>query len=172
MKQELQKLFADLHLFSSLVANVRLSNLTFDVYHLKKADIEVDLIFAKKAQFAHLQEAFSALFKKELFDGEEWDIHEEPEPNDKQWLHSLQEVWIKEYFLNKSISMKVVDDNTFLSRLQRDLRDVNAPESVVHELLLRLNNLEAIQMKQGHVYDYIFGQSESEYFVFEWGIYV
>ncbi len=172
MKQELQKLFDDLHLFSSLVANIRLSNLTFDVYHFKKAEIEVDLIFAKKAQFAHLQEAFSALFKKELFDGEEWDIRDEPEPNDKQWLHSLQEVWIKEYFLNKSISMKVVDDDTFIARFQRDLRDVNAPESNVHKLLLRLNNLETIQIKQGQVYDYIFGQSDSDYFIFEWGIYV
>lgn len=63
------------------------------------------------------------------------------------------------------------DLNSFLGRFKNELSYLNAPESIIKKLLTRLNHIEIIQVKKGHVYDYIFGQSESHYFLFEWGIF-
>ncbi|MGG3805464.1 hypothetical protein [Metabacillus fastidiosus] len=134
--------------------------------------MQVDLIFAEKGKFDNIQEAFSAIFKKELFDGEEWDISDEPDPSDEQWIAALKNIWINEYYPRKSIYIELVNKDDFTNRFKKDLADVNAPESVVKELLIRLNHMEAVQVRKGHVYDCIFGRSDSHYFLFEWGIYV
>ncbi len=172
MNKEIQKLFDDLNLFARQVAKVRLSNLSFDVYEFTDEYVkQVDLIFARKNQFDNIQEAFSALFKKELFDGEEWDIIDEPDPSDEQWLTALKDFWINAYYSRVCNSLELVNKNDFISRFKRDLADVNVPEQVIKELLIRLNHIETIQVQKGYVYDYIFGQSDSHYFLFEWGIY-
>ena len=172
MNKEIQKLFDDLNLFARQIAKVRLSNLSFDVYEFKDKHVkQVDLIFARKNQFDTIQEAFSALFKKELFDGEEWDIVDEPDPSDKQWLTALKDFWINAYYSRACNSLELLNKNDFISRFKRDLADVNVPEQVIKELLIRLNHIETIQVQKGYVYDYIFGQSDSHYFLFEWGIY-
>ncbi|MGG1849924.1 hypothetical protein [Bacillus wiedmannii] len=172
MNKEIQKLFDDLNLFARQIAKVRLSNLSFDVYEFKDKHVkQVDLIFVRKNQFDTIQEAFSALFKKELFDGEEWDIVDEPDPSDKQWLIALKDFWINAYYSRVCNSLELLNKNDFISRFKRDLADVNVPKQVIKELLIRLNHIETIQVQKGYVYDYIFGQSDSHYFLFEWGIY-
>lgn len=172
MNKEIQGLFDNLYLFAQQIANVRLLNLSFDVYEFRdKYAIQVDLIFAPKGQFDNIKEAFSALFKKELFDGEEWDISDEPAPSDEQWLTALKDFWINTYYSRVCTSIELVNKNDFISRFKRDLASVNAPEQVVKELLVRLNHIEIIQVQKGYVYDHIFGQSDSYYFLFEWGIY-
>ncbi|MFI8709467.1 hypothetical protein ACIGHG_20920 [Bacillus sp. NPDC077411] len=172
MNKEIQELFDDLNLFARQIANVRLSNLLFDVYEFKdEYAMQVDLIFARKGQFNNIQEAFSALFKKELFDGEEWDISDEPDPSDEQWITALKDIWINAYYTRVCACIELVNKDDFVSRFKRDLADVNAPESVVKELLIRLNHIETIQVQKGYIYDYIFGQSDNHYFLFEWGIY-
>ncbi|WIY58838.1 hypothetical protein [Bacillus arachidis] len=172
INKEIQELFDDLNLFAKQIATVRLSNLLFDVYEFRdEYAMQVDLIFAQKGQFDNIQEAFSAIFKKELFDGEEWDISDEPAPSDKQWLTALKSFWINAYYSRVCTSIELVNKDDFISRFKRDLTDVNAPEQVVKELLIRLNHIEIIQVQKGYVYDYIFGQSDSHYFLFEWGIY-
>ncbi|WP_255258837.1 hypothetical protein [Bacillus pseudomycoides] len=165
-------MFNERDLFAKLIAKARLSNLSFDVYSFRKYEIVVDLIFAEKSQFKNLQEAFAAIFKKELFEREEWDISDEPAPSDKQWIEALKNIWIHEYFLKyRGICLEYVNSENFINRFKVDLFDVDSPESIVKELLMKLNNIETIQVKKGHVYDQIFGQSESHYFLFEWGIY-
>jgi hypothetical protein len=94
MKKEIQELFDDHNLFARQIANVRLSNLSFDVYQFRENLMQVDLVFAEKGQFDNIQEAFSAIFKKELFDGEEWDISDEPKPSDEKWITALKKFWI------------------------------------------------------------------------------
>ncbi|WP_243526931.1 hypothetical protein [Bacillus pseudomycoides] len=172
MNKEIQELFDDLNLFAKQIANVRLSNLSFDVYEFNdEYAMQVDLIFARKGQFDNIQEAFSALFKKELFDGEGWDISDEPDPSDEQWLTALKDFWINTYYSRVCISIELANKDDFISRFKRDLASVNAPKQVVKELLIRLNHIETIQVQKGYVYDYTFGQSDSYYFLFEWGIY-
>ncbi|MEC2074830.1 hypothetical protein [Metabacillus fastidiosus] len=173
MKKEIQELFGDFNLFAKQIANVRLSNSSFDIYEFRdKSVMQVDLIFAEKEQFDNIQKAFSAIFKKELFDGEEWDISDEPDPSDEQWIAALKNIWINEYYSRKSIYIELVAKDDFTNRFKKDLADVNAPKSVIKELLIRLNYMEAVQVRKGHVYDCIFGRSDSHYFLFEWGIYV
>ncbi|MGE7875616.1 hypothetical protein [Bacillus paramycoides] len=49
MNKEIQELFDDLNLFARQIANVRLLNLSFDVYEFKdEYAIQVDLTFARK----------------------------------------------------------------------------------------------------------------------------
>ncbi|OJE45268.1 hypothetical protein BAQ49_06900 [Bacillus proteolyticus] len=172
MNKEIQELFDDLNLFARQIVNVRLSKLSFDVYEFRdEYAMQVDLTFARKDQFDNIQEAFSALFKKELFDGEEWDISDEPDPSDEQWLTALKDGWINTYYSRVCISIESVNKDDFISRFKRDLADVNAPEQVIKELLIRLSHIETIQVQKGYVYDCIFGQSDSYYFLYEWGIY-
>ncbi|MGG0727724.1 hypothetical protein [Bacillus paramycoides] len=172
MNKEIQELFDDLNLFARQIANVRLSNLLFDVYDFRdEYAMQVDLTFARKGQFDNIQEAFSALFKKELFDGEEWDISDEPDPSDEQWLTALKDVWINTYYSRVCISIEPVNKDDFISRFKRDLANVNAPEQVIKELLISLSHIETIQVQKGYFYDCIFGQSDSYYFLYGWGIY-
>ncbi|MDF2085172.1 hypothetical protein P2R40_16865 [Bacillus pseudomycoides] len=172
MNKEIQELFDDLNLFVKQIANARLSNLSFDVYEFRDEHaMQVDLIFAPKGQFDNIQEAFSAIFKKELFDGEEWDINDEPAPSDEQWLTALKNFWINTYYSRVCTSIELVNKDDFISKFKRELANVNVPEQVIQKLLIRLNHIETIQVQKGYVYDYIFGQSDSHYFLFEWGIY-
>ncbi|KGR87192.1 hypothetical protein [Lysinibacillus odysseyi] len=171
MRNEIQELFGDYNLFARQIANVQLSNLSFDVYEFRDgAAMQVDLLFTEKDQFDNIQEAFSAIFKKQLFDGEEWDMDDEPDSLDEQWMTGLENFWINAYFPTKNMCIELVKDD-FISKFKRDLADVNVPEPVVKELLIRLNHIETIQILKGYVYDCIFGQSDSHYFLFEWGIY-
>lgn len=171
MRNEIQDLFSDYDSFAGKVADVQLSNLSFDVYGFRdKSAMQVDLLFIEKDQFNNIQEAFSAIFKKQLFDGEEWDTSDEPDSSDEQWLTALKNFWIHAYYPGKYICIELVKGN-FTSKFKRDLADVNASEAVVTELLSRLNHIETIQILKGHVYDCIFGKSDSHYFLFEWGIY-
>lgn len=171
MRNEIQELFGDYDLFARQIANVQLSNLSFDVYEFRDgAAMQVDLLFTEKDQFDNIQEAFSAIFKKQLFDGEEWDMDDEPDSLDEQWMTGLENFWINAYFPTKNMCIELVKDD-FISKFKRDLADVNVPEPVVKELLIRLNHIETIQILKGYVYDCIFGQSDSHYFLFEWGIY-
>ncbi|MEN1938246.1 hypothetical protein AAIE21_22390 [Paenibacillus sp. 102] len=172
MNKEIQELFDDLNLFAKQIANVRLLNLSFDVYEFRdEYAMQVDLIFARKGQFDNIQEAFSALFKKELFDGEEWDISDEPAPLDERWLTALKDFWITTSYSRVCSSIELVNNDDFISRFKKDLASVNVPEQVVKEFLVRLNHIETIQVQKGYVYDHIFGQSDSHYFLFESGIY-
>ncbi|MFJ3390708.1 hypothetical protein [Lysinibacillus sp. NPDC086135] len=169
--KEIQDLLDDLNSFARQIANVRLSNLLFDGYEFRDEYVmQVDLIFAEKSQFDNIQEAFSAIFKKELFDGEEWDINDEPNPSDEQWITMLEK-WVNTYYPKENICIESMNTDDFLGRFKNELSYLNAPESIIKKLLTRLNHIEIIQVKKGHVYDYIFGQSESHYFLFEWGIY-
>ncbi|MFC9539913.1 hypothetical protein ACFTQ7_08495 [Lysinibacillus sp. NPDC056959] len=170
--KEIQDLLNDLNSFAKHIASVRLSNLSFDVYEFRDENVmQVDLIFAEKSQFENIQEAFSAIFKKELFDGEEWDINDEPNPSDEQWLTALEDGWINDYYPPKYVCIELVNKDEFICRFKNELAYLNVTESIVKELLTRLNHIETIQIKKGYTYDYIFGQSESHYFLFEWGIY-
>ncbi|WP_342545198.1 hypothetical protein [Lysinibacillus sp. FSL W7-1291] len=172
MKKDIQELLDDHNLFARQIANVRLSNLSFDVYEFRDNYVmQVDLIFAEKSQFDTIQEAFSAIFKKELFDGEEWEVNDDPDPSGEQWITALEMGWINEYYPPKYSYMELVNKDDFISRFKNELAYLNAQESIVKELLTRLNNVEIIQIKKGHTYDYIFGKSDSHYFLFEWGIY-
>lgn len=172
INKEIQKLLDNHNSFARQIANVRLSNLSFDVYEFRdKYVMQVDLIFAEKSQFDHIQEAFSAIFKKELFDGEEWDINDDPDPSDEQWIKALADGWINEYYPKKYICLELVNKDEFRWRFKNELAYLNATELIVKELFTRLNHIEAIQLKKGYTYDYIFGQSDSHYFLFEWGIY-
>jgi len=172
MFKDIQKLFDDYNLFARQIANVRLSNLSFHVYEFRdNYEMQVDIIFAEKSQFDNIQEAFSAILKKELFDGEEWDIHDEPNPSDEQWLTALENFWINNYYPPKNICIELVNQGEFLCRFQNELAYLNVTEPIVKELLTKLNHIETIQLIKGYTYDYIFGQSDSHYFVFEWGIY-
>ncbi|WP_141904410.1 hypothetical protein [Lysinibacillus sp. Y5S-8] len=172
MKKDIQELLDDHTLFARQIANVRLSNLSFDVYEFRDNYVmQVDLIFAEKSQFDTIQEAFSAIFKKELFDGEEWRINDDPDPSDEQWITALEMGWINEYYPKKYSYMELVNKDDFISRFKNELAYLNAQEAIVKELLTRLNNVEIIQIKKGYTYDYIFGKSDSHYFLFEWGIY-
>lgn len=171
MRTEIQDLFSDYDSFAGKVADVQLSNLSFDVYEFRdKSAMQVDLLFIKKDQFNNIQEAFSAIFKKQLFDGEEWDTSDEPDSSDEQWLTALKNFWINAYYPGKYMCIELVKGD-FISKFKRDLAHVNAPEAVVKELLNRLNHIETIQILKGHVYECIFGKSDSHYFLFEWGIY-
>ncbi|WP_375200782.1 hypothetical protein [Bacillus sp. RS11] len=171
LRSEIQELFGDFNLFSRQIANVQLSNLSFDVYEFRdKSAMQVDLLFTRKGQFDNIQEAFSAIFKKQLYDGEEWDTCDEPDSSDEQWLTALKNFWINEYYPRKCVCIGSVKGD-FISKFKRDLADENVPESVVKELLIRLNHIETIQIQKGYVHECIFGQSDSHYFLFEWGIY-
>lgn len=171
MRNEIQELFDDVDLFARQIANVQLENLSFDEYEFSdKSAMQVDLVFIKKGQLDNVQEIFSAIFKKQLFDGEEWDTSDEPDSSDEQWLTALKNFWINDYYPRKYVCIELVKDD-FISKFKRDLADVNVSESVVKELLVRLSHIETIQILKGHVYECIFGRSDSYYFLFEWGIY-
>lgn len=114
--------------------------------------MQVDLIFAEKSQFDNIQEAFSAIFKKELFDGEEWDINDEPNPSDEQWITMLEK-WVNTYYPKENICIESMNTDDFLGRFKNELSYLNAPESIIKKLLTRLNHIEIIQVKKGHVYD-------------------
>lgn len=170
--KEIQDLLNNLNSFAKQIANVRLRNLSFDLYEFRDEYVmQVDLIFAEKCQFDNIQEAFSAIFKKELFDSEEWDVNDEPNPTDEQWLIALEDFWINDYFPKKYVCIELVNKDEFIFRFKKELVYLNVTQSIVKELLTRLNNIETIQIKKGYTYDYIFGQSDSHYFLFEWGIY-
>lgn len=132
----------------------------------------VELIFASKSQFNNHQEAFSALFKKELFEGEQWNVNDEPSFLDEKWIMALKNIWINDYFLTfGGICLEAISSEVFIGRFQSDLRAVNTSETIINELLIKLGNLEVIQIQKGYVYDKIFGQSDSHYFFFKYGIY-
>ncbi|WP_167374481.1 hypothetical protein [Gottfriedia solisilvae] len=171
MKKEIHELFDDLNLFAEQIANVSMTNLLFDVYEFKENAMQVNLIFTEKGKFDNVQTAFSALFKKELFDVEEWDINDEPRPSDEEWKTALKNVWINTYYPSASICIETIKKDDFIRRFKNDLVAVNAPKTAIRELLKRLEHFETIQVKKGYIYDYIFGQSENHYFLFEWGIY-
>lgn len=172
MKREIQELFDDLNLFAKLIAKVKMTNLSFELYNFSKYEMMVDLIFAPKNQFNNLQEAFSALFKKELFVVEEWDSDDEPGSLDEQWIMALKKTWINDYFLKfGGVCLESISTGDFMCRFENDLRAVNTPETIIHELLMKLNNLKVIQIKKGNVYIKVLGQSDSHYFFFEYGIY-
>lgn len=172
MKKQIKELLDDPNFFARQIAKIELSNLSFDVHEYRDNYVmQVDIVFAEKSQLNNIQEAFCAISKKQLFDGEEWDINEEPNHNDEVWVTALKNDFINDYFPRETVYIKLIDKDDFLRRFKRDLVDVHAPESVIGELISRLNDIETIQVKKGHVYDCIFGQSDSHYFLFEWGIY-
>lgn len=171
MKKEIHELFDDLNLFAEQIANVSITNLLFDVYEFKENAMQVNLIFTEKGQCDNIQTAFSALFKKELFDLEEWNIKEEPSPSDEEWIAALKNIWINIYYTKATFCIESINKDDFLIRLRNDLVSVNAPKLAISELESRLRDVEVIQVKKGYMYDYIIGQSENHYFLFEWGIY-
>ncbi|WP_167374917.1 hypothetical protein [Gottfriedia luciferensis] len=171
MKKEIHELFNDLNLFAEQIANVSLTNLLFDVYEFKINAMQVNLIFTEKGQFDNVQTAFSALFKKELFDSEEWNINDDPSPSDKEWKTTLKNLWINTYYPKEIICIETINKGDFIHRFKNELVAVNAPKTAIREFLNRLKYAETIKVKKGYIYDYFFGQSEDYYFVFEWGIY-
>jgi hypothetical protein len=172
MKKEIQELFDNINIFASLIAKVNISNLSFEIYNFSKHAMMVDLILTPKNQFNNLKEAFSAIFKKELFESEEWNVDDEPSLLDEKWIMALKNIWIKEYFLTFSgVCLEVISPEIFIRRFQSDLRAVNTPETIINGLLIKFSNLEVIQIQKGHVYSKVFGQSDSHYFLFEYGIY-
>jgi len=171
MKKEIHELFEDRNLFAEQIANVSITNLLFDVYEFKENVKQVNFIFTEKGQFDNIQTAFSALFKKELFDLEEWNIKEEPSPSDEEWKAALKNIWINTYYPKATFCIESINIDDFLGRFRNYLVIVNATKLAISELDSRLRDVEVIQVKRGYMYDYIFGQSESHYFLFEWGIY-
>ncbi|MCM3667239.1 hypothetical protein M3204_22845 [Mesobacillus subterraneus] len=172
MKKEIKELLDDPNTFARQIANIELSNLSFDVHEYRDKFVkQVDIVFAEKSQFNNIKEAFSAIFKKQLFDGEEWNINEEPKNTDEVWIKALKNYFINDYYPREIIYIELVEKDDFINRFKRDLSDVNVQESVIEGLLSRLKDIEPIQVKKGHVYDCIFGQSDSHYFLYEWGIY-
>jgi len=82
----------------------------------------------------------------------------------------LEKSWINAYYPKEYICIETMNKDDFLGRFKYELTYLNAPESLVEKLLIRLNHIETIQVQKRHVYDYIFGHSDSHYFMFEWGI--
>lgn len=65
MKKDIQELLDDHNLFARQIANVRLSNLSFDVYEFRDNYVmQVDLIFAEKVNLILFKRHFQRSLKR------------------------------------------------------------------------------------------------------------
>lgn len=169
VKNEIHELLENHDAFARQIANAKLANLSFNVYEHWENRERIQIILAERNQFDSIQEAFSAIFKKELFVQEEWDASDEPDPTDEEWLTALKNIWINEYFPRddpyEHVFIELINDD-FVNSFKRILFKVNAAEIIISGV----NQLRAIRVKKGHLYEYIFGQTHSQYFLFQWAI--
>ncbi|MFE5321860.1 hypothetical protein ACFQ88_24500 [Paenibacillus sp. NPDC056579] len=173
MLSNIKELFNDLDLFSKKVAGVNLSTIIFEQYNFSKGYMAIDTIFTKSDQFLSINEAFSAIFCKDLHDMHEWDITKQPSSDDLQWLKALKEIWIPENYLKfEGIQLEFVNIDYFINRVESDLDSLNVSKKEVSNLLKKItDNPEVLRLKKGHVYDKFFCQNNDYYFIYEWGIY-
>ncbi len=169
VKNEIYELLENHDAFARQIANANLANLSFNVYEYWENRERIQLIFAERNQFDSIQEAFSAIFKKEMFDQEEWETSDDPDPTDEEWLTALKNIWINEYFPSadpyEQVFIEIINDD-FVSSFKRILFKVNAPKIMISGV----NQFSSIRVKKGHLYDYIFGQTHSQYFLLQWAI--
>lgn len=172
IKNSIEELLYDNDRFAELIANAKLSTLPIELYKYRESVVESWLIILEKKQFKTIEEAFSALFKKLLFEAEGWDVAKEPLPSDKQWKENLRKHFIHEYFFKwDEISFESVDINLIFGSMEGDFREFNTIGSNLNRFLTKVNKVEAIQVKKGHADELIFGQNNNYYFIYEWGIY-
>lgn len=69
-----------------------------------------------------------------MFDGEEWEVNDDPDPSDEQWITALEMGWINEYYPKKYSYMELVNKDDFISRFKNELAYLNAQEAIVKEL--------------------------------------
>ncbi|MGC6768435.1 hypothetical protein ACYSNR_02380 [Enterococcus sp. LJL128] len=172
MKQQIQALFRDKKHFAAMTAEIDIQVVGFEEYSFSKSVMQVDILMVPKKEIGTVKDAFSALFKKELFDSEEWPLEEEPNKKDAEWLNALENVWIPAYFgMLNQIDIQAVSPTRFFSYLHNDLAAVETPLKIVELLLEKMDKPELIQVQKGYTYRRIFGQSSTHYFFFDYGIY-
>lgn len=172
MVEEIQELFANKSSFATIIAQTMIEDLEFEVYTFTRSALSVDIIITPKKQFIDLKAAFSALFKKELFESEEWPLNDESTFFNEEAQRALKKFWIEAYFptFNKE-NVKSISADPFFSRLRSDLRAVQVSEITIEKFIKKLANPEIIQIQSDHLSVKLFGQSDRHYFFFDYGIY-
>lgn len=172
LNDEIQQLIYDKNKFAKLITDAKISKLSIDLYEIEDVHMLSFIVITDKSQYKNREEAYSALFKRYLFAMEDWDFWIDERESDEEWIATMKNKWIHEYFFKwHQLVFEPAHIEQLISRVKGEFIDLNKPSPKIDQFTQSLTNVEAVLVRKGNVYNHFFGESAGYYFIYDWGIY-
>ena len=161
-------IFDDFHRFALLCSAVRLERYHFSVINSFCYPVLVFCISVDKASAASLEEAFAALYVKELYLGYEWD---ETKPWE-DWENALEELWIPERFAPVNGGLrpgKRMDAAHFMDEAMTWMKHNRFTKAEIRRFEREYGSAHVLEVGTVYAGCYCFGENDTSYFIMEMG---